>query len=54
MCHFPLRYFALEVLDCIAPPYSAELQRALLPLVADPDIFEPATAKDKVGGEEEG
>ncbi|KAK0425413.1 hypothetical protein QR680_009187 [Steinernema hermaphroditum] len=42
-----VRYFALEVLEMIAPPYSEEFISVFLPLVENPDIFDPSQYSQK-------
>ncbi|KAL3116050.1 hypothetical protein niasHT_007350 [Heterodera trifolii] len=38
-----VRYFGVEVLELIAPPYSPQFVAALLPIVADREVFDRAT-----------
>ncbi|KIH64655.1 hypothetical protein ANCDUO_05030 [Ancylostoma duodenale] len=37
-----VRYFAMEVLEIIAPPFSDDLIALFLPLVSDEEIFDKA------------
>uniref|UniRef100_A0A915CM04 Uncharacterized protein n=1 Tax=Ditylenchus dipsaci TaxID=166011 RepID=A0A915CM04_9BILA len=38
-----VRYFGLEVLEIVGPPYSKDFLSAFLPIVGNPEVFDSVT-----------